>query len=79
MRKAVYARLAVTSVRKNKQFYLPYLLTCSLCVMLYYIIMAIANNGDIGFLDSTVGMVMGMAGGLSLIFAGFFCSTPPAF
>ncbi|WP_418972472.1 FtsX-like permease family protein [Allofournierella sp.] len=72
MRKAVYARLAVTSVRKNKQFYLPYLLTCSLCVMLYYIIMAIANNGDIGFLDSTVGMVMGMAGGLSLIFAGFF-------
>ena len=72
MRKAVYARLAVTSVRKNKQFYLPYLLTCSLCVMLYYIIIAIANNGDIGFLDSTVGMVMGMAGGLSLIFAGFF-------
>lgn len=72
MRKAVYARLAVTSVRKNKQFYLPYLLTCSLCVMLYYIIIAIANDPSIGFLNGTVGMVMGLAGGLSLIFSGFF-------
>lgn len=72
MRKAVYARLAVTSVRKNKQFYLPYLLTCSLCVMLYYIITAIATNPNMGFEDSAVGAVMTMAKGLSLIFAGFF-------
>lgn len=72
MRKAVYVRLALTSVRKNKQFYLPYLLTCSLCVMLFYIIMAIANNPAMGVSDSSVGVIMRIAGTLSFIFAGFF-------
>ena len=36
MKKGFYWRLAVTGISKNRQMYLPYILTCTGMVMMYY-------------------------------------------
>ena len=38
MKLSLYPRLAASSIRKNGRFYLPYILTCSGMVMMFYII-----------------------------------------
>ena len=38
MKLSLYPRLAASSIRKNGRFYLPYILTCSGRVMMFYII-----------------------------------------
>ncbi len=38
MRGGFYSRLAMTGIRRNKQLYFPYLVTCAVMVMLSYII-----------------------------------------
>ncbi len=72
MRKAVYARLALTSVRKNKQFYLPYLLASSLCVMMFYVVLAISADPEFGFQGEVTGAIMTEAGYIAAVFSAFF-------
>ena len=40
----LYPKLAFTNIRNNKQFYLPYLLTGILCVLMFYSILAMQQN-----------------------------------
>ena len=40
----LYAKLAGTNIRNNRQFYLPYLLTGILNVAMFYMIVALCNN-----------------------------------
>lgn len=44
MKKGLYSRLAWTGIRKNRQLYLPYLLTCIGMVMMFYIIAYLAES-----------------------------------
>ena len=40
----LYRRLAFTNMKNNRQFYLPYLLTSIMSVMLFYVMYALAQN-----------------------------------
>lgn len=44
MSKGLYTRLAVTNMKNNRQFYLPYLLTGILTVAMFYIMCALNGN-----------------------------------
>lgn len=45
MRKLFYTRLALSNIRRNRKFYLPYILTCICTVAMFYIICAL-NAGN---------------------------------
>lgn len=45
MTSLLYPRLAVTGIMKNRRTYLPYILTCSGVVMMYYIISFLSVSG----------------------------------
>lgn len=44
MSRFFYPKLAATNMKKNARLYIPYLLTCVVTVMMYYIINALAQN-----------------------------------
>ena len=44
MSNAFYLRLAARNIRKNRQLYLPYLLTCILTGAMFYIMNALTRN-----------------------------------
>lgn len=48
MSRGFYAKLAVSNMKKNRQFTVPYLLTGIFLVMMFYIIGALADNPDMG-------------------------------
>lgn len=50
--KRIYPRLAVTSIKNNKRLYIPYSLTCSGIIMMFYIVSFLANGKA---LDSLAG------------------------
>lgn len=41
----LYSKLAATGIRKNGKSYIPYILTSSLMVMVFYIVTYLSNNG----------------------------------
>jgi len=45
--KHLYFRLAVTNLKNNRQFYLPYILAGIVCVMMFYIMRAIQGSAGI--------------------------------
>ncbi len=56
MNSSLYAKLAATNIRKNAKNYLPYILTCLITIMMFYMMCFLANNSALG----------SMAGGGSL-------------
>lgn len=48
MRKLFYARMALDNLRKNYRVYLPYLLTCTGTIMMFYILCALTFGDLIG-------------------------------
>lgn len=50
MRAGFYPKLALDGIRKNKQMYLPYILTCIGMVMMYYIIAFLQYSKSISYL-----------------------------
>ena len=44
MANALYPKLALTNLGKNKSTYFPYMLTSIVCIMTYYIMQSIAMN-----------------------------------
>ena len=42
MKKAFYPRLAADGIRKNRQLYLPYLLSCTGTVLMWYIMQSLS-------------------------------------
>lgn len=61
MRAGFYPHLAMTGIRKNKNFYIPYILTCAGMVMMNYIVNFLATTPTI---DNMIGgdTVKGMLG-----------------
>ena len=47
MSRLFYARLAADNIRKNAKTYVPYLLTCIGCIMMYYILHAMCGNSGL--------------------------------
>lgn len=44
----LYPRLAATNLKKNRRFYLPYLLACIVIVALFCIILTLASDPYLG-------------------------------
>lgn len=47
MKTGFYVRLAVSNLRKNSQTYIPYILTCIMTIMMFYMIKSLALNPGI--------------------------------
>lgn len=47
MNKSFYGSLALNNIKKNAKNYIPYILTCIICIMIFYIMMAIVHNPDV--------------------------------
>lgn len=69
-----YVRLAVTNLRKNQKAYLPYLLTCIITVLMFYVLSAIAKNDGLNEMRGVEAMRSVMRAVLSVvgIFATIF-------
>ena len=48
----LYARLAATNIKNNRQFYLPYLLTGTVAVAMFYLMTAMQDNPGLESLGS---------------------------
>ena len=70
MSNGLYRRLAFTNIRNNKRFYLPYLLTGIITVVMFYIIFALTGNDGLAQMPGGKDVQMIMGFGKAII--GFF-------
>lgn len=74
MSKFFYMRLAVNNIRKNGRTYIPYILTCIMTVMMFYIMLSLSGNPGIesmrgsAVLASILKMGVFIVGFFSIIF-----------
>lgn len=74
MNSSFYLKLALSNLKKNKKSYIPYLLTCIMAIMMYYMMYAISINKG---LSQTVGadylgIILGMGKNIIAIFSVIF-------
>lgn len=69
-----YPKLAVTGIKKNGKFYIPYILTCAGMIAMFYIMCAITYNKGMDSMpdSSTIKMIMGFGIGIIAIFSAIF-------
>lgn len=74
MNKGFYAKLAVSNIKKNSQTYIPYILTCILTIMMFYIIRGLGMNEDIrnGDGGSSLIMILNLGSWVVIIFSVIF-------
>ncbi len=74
MKRMFYPQLAWDSIRKNKQLYVPYILTCIGMVMMYNIItgLALANTPEAYVGGGYIGALLGMGGWVIALFSCIF-------
>lgn len=74
MRAGLYPKLAWDGIRKNKRFYLPYILTCIGMVMMFYIIHYLAAMPTLKDMPGgdTMEMVLGLGTWVVALFAVIF-------
>ena len=72
--KHLYCRLAVTNLKNNRQFYLPYILVGIVSAMMFYCMRAIKGNDGVKMMRGagTVGIVVNMGVVIVGICAGVF-------
>lgn len=70
----LYARLAAGGIRRNGRLYAPYILTCSLMAMMYYIVCFLSDNSMLGGMrgGDMLREMMGFGIVIMGIFAGIF-------
>ncbi|MDO5411734.1 MAG: FtsX-like permease family protein [Lachnospiraceae bacterium] len=74
MKRGFYPKLALTGIRKNRQTYVPYLLTCIGMIMMFYIVSALSRNEVLAamkggsLMQEMLSLGMGIMGAFSLIF-----------
>lgn len=70
----LYARLAAGGIRRNGRLYAPYILTCSLMAMMYYIVCFLSDNSMLSDMKGgdTLRVMMGFGIVIMGIFAGIF-------
>lgn len=74
MSRFFYAKLAATNLKKNAQTYLPYILTCIGTVMMYYIMVFLAENEGLGKMSggSQLQTILNLGSYVIAIFAVIF-------
>ncbi len=74
MKAGFYPKLAISGIRKNKKLCIPYLLTCTGMIMMYYIILFIKYSDAIQYIrgSETVTTMMGFGAGVVAVFAAIF-------
>lgn len=74
MKAGFYPKLAFDGIRKNKQMYLPYILTCIGMVAMYYIIVFLHYTDTLSYLpgSDTASAMIGLGGRIIAVFAGIF-------
>lgn len=74
MKFGLYPRLALAGIRKNKRLYVPYLLTCTGMVMMYYIIVFLQGNNMLRGMSggTTAAVILGLGSWVVAIFACVF-------
>lgn len=74
MRKFFYLKLAATNLRKNAKTYVPYLLTCVLMVMMYYVLSAISGNRGLSAIpgSASLRMILNFSSGITGVFSAIF-------
>ena len=72
MRKALYLRLAITNLRKNKSTYFPYILAAVCSVFTFYTLHALAHNEGINSLPG--GATMPTILGFGVVVVGVFAT-----
>ncbi len=70
MKTGLYSRLALNGIKKNRRLYIPYLLTCSGMIMMFYIISFLSNSEILGGMFG--GTVMQLCLRLGCIVMGVF-------
>lgn len=66
----LYARLAAGGIRRNSRLYAPYILTCSLMAMMYYIVCFLSDNSMLS--DMKGGDMLREMMGLGIVIMGIF-------
>lgn len=68
----LYPRLAATNLKKNRRFYLPYLLACIVIVALFCIILTLASDPYLGQIQhgGSVSQVLGFGVSIMALFFG---------
>ena len=81
MKMGFFPKLAFDGMRKNKKLYLPYLLTCTGMVMMYYIICYLAYSGILTNMPGTAVLqsMMMLGSGVISIFTVLFLMYSNAF
>lgn len=57
MNKLIYPKLALTNVKKNRQIYIPYMLTCIGTIMMFFVMHAISINNGLNQMPATMSLV----------------------
>ena len=75
MKAGFYPSLAVNGIRKNKKFYLPYILTCTGMITMFYVILYLCVSDVIARLPGagTISSLLEMGSGIIAFFHLFFC------
>jgi putative ABC transport system permease protein len=74
MNKFIYSKLAMGNIKKNKDTYFPYLLSCTVMIGLFYILHAVTEQAGMGsfYGDATMATILNfgvyISGGFSVIF-----------
>ena len=74
MNKSIYRKLAITNIKNNRRTYIPYLLTCVITVMMFYIIYALSLNKGLEHVPgaTTFRMMLDIGIGVVAIFSVIF-------
>lgn len=74
MRTHLYSKLAWEGIRKNKRLYIPYILTGSLMVMMYYILSFLAVSPALSKMKggTTLSMLLPLGSGVIAVFSVIF-------
>lgn len=69
-----YARLAASNIKKNRQIYFPYIITCIITIAFYYIMKSLSLNDGLDSLygGSTIRITLGLGCKVVMIFAVIF-------
>lgn len=74
MNKVFYTKLALNNIKKNSKTYIPYILTCVMTVMMFYIMKSLSENPGIEKMigDKTLQMILNMGSFIVGLFSFIF-------
>ncbi len=74
MKRGFYRKFAADCIRKNRQNYIPYLLTCTLMVTVFFIIQSMLNNSGLShtFGGSGITLMLQIGNRIMVLFSAIF-------